>query len=279
MARPIFDNHVHLSPEGRNVEAVREFVSAGGTHFNLTYLPWGQPRTTEEFAASYQRTLALAERVRRETPAQVFCVVGPYPVHLVELAERLPLSQALGAMEAGLEEAIRLYETQEVVAIGEVGRPHFPVSPELWEAANRFLEQTMARAKDVGAPLVLHTESATPATFAELAAMADRVGFPRERLVKHYSPPLTLPEESSGLIPSILASRPAIEEALRKGGPFLMETDFLDDPRRPGAVMALTTIPKRTRALLASGKMTEAKASEIHEVLPERLYGIQIEVR
>lgn len=278
MALPIFDNHVHLSPEGRNVEAVREFLLAGGTHLNLTYLPRGTPRTAEEFRSAYRETLRLADRVRKETTAQVFCVLGPYPVHLVELAEQLSLSDATVAMEAGLEEALRLYEAQEIVAIGEVGRPHFPVSPELWQAANQFLERTMARAKDLGAPLVLHTESATPATFAELAAMADRVGLPRGRLVKHYSPPLTLPEECHGLIPSVLASRPAIEEALRKGGPFLMETDFLDDPRRPGAVMALSTVPKRTKALLASGKLSEAKAYEIHQRLPEQIYGVTVEV-
>jgi TatD-related deoxyribonuclease len=58
-----------------------------------------------------------------------------------------------------------------------------------------------------------------------------------------------------------------------------METDFLDDPRRPGAVLGPKTIPKRTqelcRALLEFGK-TESEVSQImmdiHSNWPTKLY-------
>ena len=35
----IFDNHMHLNPEGRFLEAVDMFLNAGGTSFNLVNLP------------------------------------------------------------------------------------------------------------------------------------------------------------------------------------------------------------------------------------------------
>ena len=114
---------------------------------------------------------------------------------------------------------------------------------------------------------------------AELAAMADRARLPRDKVVKHYSPPLVDRRENSGLVPSVLASRDAVRDALSKGDRFLMETDFLDDPSRPGAVMNINTVPKRTRAFLEAGTMSEEAAWRIHKELPEKVYGIEIEAR
>ena len=34
---------------------------------------------------------------------------------------------------------------------------------------------------------------------------------------------------------------------------FFLETDYMDDPRRPGAVLGPKTVPKRTQQLLAAG--------------------------
>jgi len=159
------------------------------------------------------------------------------------------------------------------LAIGEIGRPHFPVSSDVWRASNKILERAMALAKEVGCAVVLHTESATPENMRELALMADKVGLDRKRVVKHYSPPLVLPEENFGLMPSVLVGRDSAERAITKGTRFLMETDFLDDPRRPGAVLAITTVPKRTKMLLQKGLMTEEQAYKIHVDNPQMTYG------
>lgn len=121
--------------------------------------------------------------------------------------------------------------------------------------------------------MVLHTESATPESMRELAEMADRAGLPRWRLVKHYCPPLVLERENHGLMPSVLAGRDAVPEALSKGTRFMMETDFLDDPRRPGAVLDIRTVPKRTRSLMEAGTMSEEQAHIIHADNPRRTYG------
>ena len=36
---PVYDNHIHMSPSGRNVDALREFEAAGGTGLTLFTLP------------------------------------------------------------------------------------------------------------------------------------------------------------------------------------------------------------------------------------------------
>ena len=57
------------------------------------------------------------------------------------------------------------------------------------------------------------------------------------------------------------------------GSRFVMETDFLDDPSRPGAVMAITTVPKRTKTFIEKGLMTEEQAWTIHHDNPRTIYG------
>jgi len=232
----------------------------------------------EDFSPSYEITLKLAERANAAGEVRTFVTVGPYPVLLIGLAERHGLREAVGMMKQGMEAAQRLVLDGRAVGIGEVGRPHFPVPPDIWDASNEVLAYGMELAREASCPIVLHTETGTPEVMAELAAMADRAGLPRDKVVKHYSPPLVAEAENHGLVPSVLAGREAVREALSKGDRFLMETDFLDEPSRPGAVMNITTVPKRTKALLASGEMSEAAAWRIHKDLPERTYGVTIEL-
>ena len=107
--------------------------------------------------------------------------------------------------------------------------------------------------------------------------MGKKAGLPADKIVKHFAPPLITYEENYGLMPSVLASKKNILEAIRKGDRFLMETDYIDDPARPGAVLGLKTVPKLTKKLLDEKIMTEQQAYEIHVKIPEKTYGITLE--
>ena len=56
---------------------------------------------------------------------------------------------------------------------------------------------------------------------------------------------------------------------------FMLETDHMDDPARPGAVLGPKTVPKRTRQLSEAGVDDEV-LYRAHVDLPERLYGPSI---
>ena len=135
----------------------------------------------------------------------------------------------------------------------------------------------MAKAKDVGCPVVLHTESTTPEQCKELMEMGKYVGLPADKIVKHFAPPLIKHDENFGLMPSVLASKKNIVTALMKGSRFLMETDYIDDPKRPGAVLGPKTVPKLTKKLLHAGIMDENQAFEIHVKNPQKTYDIDLE--
>jgi len=78
-------------------------------------------------------------------------------------------------------------------------------------------------------------------------------------------------------VPSILAKEELAAEALKGGPRFLLETDYIDDPRRPGAVLGPTTVPKKTKAWLEKGLLTKEQAWSIHHDLPETTYRIQVQ--
>ena len=276
MAVPILDNHLHLEPfRGANVDSVRDFERHGGTHIIISHLPYEEVhvRSAEDFRKSFDLTIAVKERVNKETGVKAYATVGPYPVELMVLEKIHGLGKAIEIMMEGVDIAAEYVREGKALAIGEVGRPHFPVSTELWVASNEILQYAMVLAKETGCAIVLHTEHATPESMKQLAEMADRAGLERGKVVKHYAPPLIRPIENFGLMPSVLAGKDAIKEALGKGTRFLMETDFLDDPRRPGAVLAISTVPKRTHAFLQQGLMTEEQARVIHHDNPLMTYG------
>jgi TatD-related deoxyribonuclease len=78
-------------------------------------------------------------------------------------------------------------------------------------------------------------------------------------------------------MPSVLAIKKNIVEALQKGARFLMETDYIDDLRRPGAVLGPKTVPKLTKNLLAENIMSEQQAHMIHVENPQNTYAIELE--
>ena len=57
----------------------------------------------------------------------------------------------------------------------------------------------------------------------------------------------------------------------------MMETDYLDDLKRPGAVMGPKTIPKRTIDLLNKEIFTEDDVWKIHKDNPEKMYEISLD--
>ncbi|UCE81326.1 MAG: TatD family hydrolase [Methanobacteriota archaeon] len=276
MAVPILDNHVHLEPtRGRNIEAVRDFERVGGTHIIVSHQPYKELRvdSLDDFRKSFDLTISTVERINSETSVKAYATVGPYPVELLHLEKRLGLEKAKETMKDGMAIAAEYVREGKALAIGEVGRPHFEVSERILEASNDILADAMSLAREEGCAIVLHTETGTKETMMDLAKIADDVGLDRAKVVKHYSPPIVLPEENFGLMPSVLASKEGVREALSKGTRFMMETDFLDDPRRPGAVMAITTVPKRTLSFISQGLMTEEQAHTIHFENPREVYG------
>ena len=274
----IFDNHLHLRRDGRFIDAVKDFKKVGGTHFILCQLPMIDLVIKEKsYDLCYQETLKMADEIRSKIDIGVFVTVGPYPVDYIKLKKIFGRSSALSIMKKGIDKAASLCQEGKCIGIGEIGRPHFAVENSIIVDSNEIMFYGMQKAKDVDVPVILHTESATPNQCKELSEMGKKAGINIHKIVKHYSPPLILENENYGLMPSVLASDKNIIEAISKGTRFMLETDYIDDLKRPGAVLGPKTIPKKTLNFLNKGILNEKQIYDIHKNNPEKTYKIDLE--
>ncbi len=264
---PILDNHFHLDTNGRCTQAVRDFKKAGGTHLILVSKPF-----FKNHREAYQETLKLAKLAEKED-VKVFTVLG---VHPAEITRGKDLEQTIETMKKGLEQAARLIEQGKAIAL-KSGRPHYPVPKEIWEASNQIMEHSFTLAREIDCPVQLHTETTTQETLTEIAKRARKNNLDPQKIIKHHSPPLIQTCQETGIQPSILANTKNIETALHQGNRFLLETDYIDDPSRPGAVLGPKTVPKKTKKLIQ--KYGEEPFWKIHKENPEKIYKIEIETK
>jgi TatD-related deoxyribonuclease len=272
---PIHDNHFHCRRDGwKGLDAARQFEAAGGTSIAHVRLP-SYVTSVADFVASCEAHVAFSDTIRRDTGLTVWSAIGPYPLEPMKVAEALGWDAAMAFGRACLDACRPFFADGRAHCLGEVGRAHFDVPADVQAHNNELLAYAMAVAKDSGVPIMLHTEHTEPATMAEFAAMADRAGLARERVIKHYCGPLVRAGEHHGLVPSIIAGRSNIRTALAHdpGGRWLLETDYIDEPTRPDVVMPCDTVPKRVMGLMQNGEMTQETAWRVGKDMPERLYG------
>jgi len=275
---PITDNHMHIDPRARGLEAVKEFKNSGGTHIILVTKPsWSLGVTVikpEDYLIVFDETVEIASKIT-EIGVGAFPVLGVHPAEISKLTEYMGLQEAVEIMKKGLEIASGYVERGLAVGI-KSGRPHYPVDAEVWAASNEIMEYAFSLGKEQDCAVQLHTESVGEPELQDITERARKTGIKMHRVVKHYSPPLVRVCEELGLFPGVICVKGAIEQALEEGTRFMMETDYIDDPDRPGAVLGPKTIPKRTI------KLMEAYGEEpfwtIHKDNPEKVYDIEIEL-
>ena len=259
---PIVDHHCHLSPRGEGVDAVRRFRAAGGTHLFVATQSYDPepPADLDGYARQFETTEALAKQAREATGVSIRIVVAPFPVDLVRQVPRLGGPGAEGLHRSALDLAGRWVRERRAVALGEVGWPHFEVDAEVASVAERVVGHAADVAHDVGCPIVVHSADLVDAAgYATLEALARAHGLPAARVVKHFARTSVAAGDRRGVPASYVATRPLVEAALPQEAPWFLETDFLDDPRRPGAVLDLATIPRRAAWISARGSESERR--------------------
>lgn len=270
---PILDNHLHLDPvNGRGAAVAEEFAAAGGTHLLVLNKPsWSLVDSvddTDAFRETFELTCEVTAAANNLLPGRAWPVLGVHPALISQLVDDgYTPAEAREFMQAGLDIAAEFVADGPALAL-KSGRPHYDVSDTIWTASNAVMRHAFELAGEVGCAVQLHTESGQ--NFEEVAQWAEDRGLPREQVVKHYAGgPI------SGPVPSIIANREPLESAVETDEPFLMETDFLDDPDRPGAVLGPKTVPKRVRWLREQGYEDAVRTA--HVETPARVYGIDTE--
>lgn len=267
---PITDDHIHIDPvNGRGLEAAKDFLRAGGTHMFLVSKPsWSlsvHPKCGADYSGVFDETLRVEDLVSG-TGLVVFTVLGVHPAEISRLTERMDLEQAVTVMKAGLDCAARYVHEGKAVAL-KSGRPHYEVDPEILAASNDVLAHALSLAAECNCALQIHAESGP---CHDVVAMAQAAKVPIERVVKHYGSPDT------PLHPSLIAKHEAISQLARDKRPFTLESDFMDENSRPGAVIGPKSVPRYTNLLLKNGMISEEDCFRIHAETIEKVYGVAI---
>jgi TatD-related deoxyribonuclease len=273
---PITDNHIHVdNKNGYGAEKVAKiFYNAGGK----VMIVLNKPTFDGDLTKSMDILVKDIERINKNTDVKAFGLVGVHPAELTVMLKRgISLEKAKEKMINALNYAKKLVEENDfIVGIGEVGRPHYEVDEETWKASNEILKYAMEIAKDIDCPIQIHAESATEEQFKEFSEMAEEVGLNPEKVIKHHCGDMVLEGEKYKIFPSIIASKP-VESAVKKSLRFVMETDYIDDLKRPGVVLGIKTVPRRTRKLMEMDLLDEEGCFKIHKENIEKLYNVEIE--
>ncbi len=270
--RPITDDHIHIDRiNGRGLEAVKDFQRSGGTHLFLVSKPSSSfgilPRTGSDFAPVFDETIAVAGKMR-DLGLTVFVILGVHPAEISRLAGGADPDKAAAIMEEGLTLAADYVRDGKAVAL-KSGRPHYETTPEVLDASNRILSHAFLLAGELGCAVQVHAESGP---CADLVERGRKAGLEPFRIVKHYAIPDT------PLTPSMIATHPEIPSMAVAGRLFTMESDYMDENSRPGAVLGPKSVPRATLRMITSGSISEDDAHHIHKDTPERVYGVEIEL-
>ncbi len=267
---PITDDHIHIDLlNGRGVEAAKEFFRAGGTHMFLVAKPsWSfgiVPSCGDDYRAVFDATLAVADKVRQVGPV-VFPVLGVHPAEITYFADRRPAAESARIMEEGLEVAAEYVREGRAVAL-KSGRPHYDAGEEIACLSNRVLARALTLAAREGCALQIHAESGP---CEDVVGMARAAGMDPTRVVKHFADP------STPLVPSLIARHEAVPEVAGTGRGFMLESDYMDELERPGAVIGPKSVPRFTLRLIESGALDEEALVRCHVETPSRTYGVEI---
>ncbi|MFC3958392.1 TatD family hydrolase [Halovivax cerinus] len=270
---PVLDNHMHLDPDaGRGIDAVTDFARSGGTHLLVVNKPsWHLgplPAGADDFDAVFEATIEIVDRASAELPGRAWPVLGVHPSLVSRLVENGHEPGDAGELiRTGLDRAASFVGDGRALAL-KSGRPHYDVSEAVWAESNDCLRHALELASNHDCALQLHTESTEDLT--EVAEWARAVGHDPHRVVKHYAA-----GRLDGVTPSVMSETDRLERAAERGEPFLMETDFVDDPDRPGAVLGPKTVPRRVRWLADRGY--DEAIRRAHVETPRSVYGIDTE--
>lgn len=265
---PILDDHFHINRRtGVGPAVVREFMRSGGTHIVLVSLPsWSHeiaPSAPEDFRPVFDELLRTAEAVREEG-CVCYPVCGVHPAEIGKLCSRMSLAEAESLMCGALDVAAEYVAEGKAIGL-KSGRPHYPVDQEVRDASNRVLFHALTLAADLGCALQIHAESDA---CADVADLAKRAGMNPARVVKHFATCET------PLHPSVTVREPFLAEWFAEKREFTMESDYMDDLSRPGAVNGPRSVPRRMQRMLQEGTVTAEDMWRVHSAVPENIYGV-----
>ncbi|MEB3779481.1 MAG: TatD family hydrolase [Desulfurococcales archaeon] len=242
------DAHSHSNPvHGVGAKVVaRKFKEKGGWFIALVSLsPWSYGIEAPGYE-SYIKAITVHRRECDDAAGEglnVACFSGFHPADVDRLIDKYKVPGE-SVLELGLkviEYIGGLCRDRVLSGIGEVGRQHYKTSPERVVIAELILEKALEYLVDYDCIIQMHLEHTGPITVELVDRVAKRVnlrGRHMKHLIFHHSKPVTsLEAYKRGYSSTIPGTSRLLKYAFTTMDPFYMvESDYIDDPHRPGVV-------------------------------------------
>lgn len=265
------DAHLHVNPVvGLGAEKIaRKFKREGGWFIAIVALPPYYYGFNDLSIESYKRVSELlareASRVR-EQGLEVASFMGIHPAEIDEYYKRGVKGEKLYSLLSGVLKLIEENLKVGVIdGIGEVGRQHYTTSPERFVLSEIIMREALVLAKSLGAPVQLHLEQGGFATALSIRSLVDTLGLNAKHTILHHASSDTALWASNYGLPFTAPVKRLDEEYLKgiRVEYCMLESDFLDDPRRPGVSAYPWDIPVLVRELITRGAINEEIAYKV----------------
>lgn len=259
------DAHLHTNPVkglGGRVIAKR-FKDCGGWFMALISLPprhYGFNYSFEDYVKSVEILIRECRAIREEGIV-VRCLAGIHPADLEKL-----ITEKLLEYEEAYSLALRvlnyvggLIKDGLLDGIGEVGRPHYKTIPEALVINELLLRYSLTLAKDLNTIIHLHLEQGGYITAVDVVDLINRINVSKDLILMHHLDIRTATEvERFNLIYTLPGKLQVIREGFKRLKPtYLIESDFIDDPKRPGVSSYPWDVVENQKALLKDGVVNE----------------------
>jgi len=259
---PVADAHTHSNPvKGLGMSKIApKFKEAGGWFLALVGLsPWHydlEP-TLDGYEKTLKKTLEEARRAR-ESGLKVKTLFGFHPADVDKLAGSMEPEKVL---EFGLKvlDIVEKYLKEGLLdGIGEVGRQHYKTNPVSVVISELIMNSAIERAKDYGAVVHLHLEQGGKVTAIDIKKRVESLSAPPHKVVVHHARGKSLAAAvEEGLVATVPGVKGSLERAISLPPNYMVESDHIDDPKRPGVVVYPWEMAKNQLELLREGKVDE----------------------
>ncbi len=265
------DAHTHTNPVyGMGATRIGErFRRVGGWFMALVSLPPYYYGFTEPGVESYRKMLELlvseAEALRR-TGLTVRVLAGFHPAEVDEYFRRgRNLKEVVGLAEEVFKLITDYHRRGFIDGIGEVGRQHYSTAPARLVASELIMIRAMETARDNDMFIHLHLEQGGWATVESIDYLSHVTGLPKDHVFLHHS---TVNEAlwacRRGFQCTIPSKYKTLKRVLLEGlYGILVESDHIDDPKRPGVSSYPWDIPLRINELVSEEVIDEETAYKI----------------
>lgn len=234
---------------------------------------------------SYKQAIDILVRECKtveEEGLKAACIAGIHPADIDKLIDRYRMDPQR-VVELGIsviDHVSELCQQGVLDGIGEVGHQHYKTTAERVLISHRILEYALEQAKDHDCVVHMHLENAGTITVDLIDYTVTRLGIPsntRNKIIFHHSKPNMIKHAGRLGYSSTLPGVPRLlEHAVKNLEPlYIVESDHIDDPARPGAVVYPWDMAAAIQKIYEAGSTSEEYLYKVNVDNVERVYGVQ----